>query len=220
MPRLFKPTYTKVDPTTGERITHSLRKWYAEFRDADGVLRRVPLCEDKTAAQTMLLEKVRAVERQIAGIIDPSTEDLKRPVEDFVDDYQKHLASKARSERHIAETTRLIRRILHEARCRVLADLQSATDGLEKCLADRLASGVSHRTVNADLISIRSFCRWLLSRRRIQRDPTIGLEHLNTEKDRRHERRALTDEESQRLIRTNDRDVSEASGIYRGAIER
>ncbi len=203
MAHLFKPTYTKVTPETGERTTKTLRKWYAKYTDADGVVRRTALCEDKSAAQAMLADLIRNVERQIAGIIDPSTAQLKKPIQGFVDDYQRHLEVKARSDRHIAETIRLISIVLHETRCSVLGDLQSAGSALEEYLGKRLKSGVSYRTVNADLVAVRSFCRWLLSKKKyLLADPTIGLEPLNVEEDRRHERRALTDDEAQRLIKT------------------
>lgn len=204
MAHLFKPTYTKVDPETGQRSSHSLRKWYAEFHDADGTRRRVALCEDRAAAQAMLADIIRNVERQIAGIIDPSTGYLKKPVKDTLEEYRRHLEGKARSEKHVSETIRLITRVLNEAQCKLLGDLQSAADALERSLTARLEDGVSHRTVNADLIAVRSFCRWLVAKKRILIDPTIGLEHLNVEADRRHERRALTEAEARQLISVTD----------------
>ena len=40
--RLFvKPTYTKQDPETGRRVRRKATKWYIEFKDAAGVVRRV-----------------------------------------------------------------------------------------------------------------------------------------------------------------------------------
>ena len=203
MAHLFKPTYTKVDPKTGERKTKSLRKWYAKYTDANGNERRVALCEDKNAAQAMLADLIRNVERQIAGIIDPSTAQLKKPIQGFIDEYQRHLEVKARSDRHISDTIRLITNVLRETKCIVLGDLQSAGSSLEEFLGSRLDSGVSYRTVNADLVAVRSFCRWLLSKKKyLLADPTAGLEPLNVEEDRRRERRSLTDDEAQRLIKT------------------
>jgi site-specific recombinase XerC len=77
----------------------------------------------------------------------------------------------------------------------VLADLQNAGERLEQHLADRRRAGISHRTINGDLVAVRSFCRWLIYRRRMHEDPTRGLERLNQDVDRRRERRALTDSE-------------------------
>jgi integrase len=202
MANLFRPTYTKTDPETGERHTGRLRKWYAKYHDADGVLRRVPLCEDKAAAQAMLTELVRKVERRQAGLTDPFADELARPLDDHLHDYRTHLLAKARSEKHISETIRVITNVSQSCCWRVLADLQRGGDQLEAYLAERLEAGNSYRTINADLVAVRSFCRWLIGRKRMVNEPTSGLERLNVEEDRRRERRALTEEEAQRLVQT------------------
>lgn len=201
---LYRPSYTKTDPETGEKSVCRLRKWYGKYVDADGVPRRVPLCTDKTAAQAMLAELVRKAERQQAGIVDRASDELARTIAEHLQDYRTHLFAKGRSDKHVRGTIRTIEKVTAACRCRILADLQSSTDSLESYLAGRLDSGSSHRTINADLTAVRSFCRWLLSRKRMREDPTFGLSKLNEEEDRRRERRALTDEEAQRLITTTD----------------
>ena len=80
MATLIRRSYTKVDPQTGEKTIRRTKKWYGQYRDADGVLQRVPLCTDKTAARTMLADMIRDTERRVAGIIDEATDHLKRPV--------------------------------------------------------------------------------------------------------------------------------------------
>ena len=205
MANLFKPTYTKPNPEAGERTIRRTRKWYGQYRDANGIVQRVPLCTDKTAAQAMLTDLVRKAERQQAGLIDPAADQLARVIQDHVDEYRTHLVVKGRSEKHISETIRLLKNITAECRCRILADLQAGGDSLEQHLANRHESGSSHRTINADLIAVRSFCRWLIEKKRMHDDPTLGLIRLNEEEDRRRERRALTDGEAQQLIQTTYR---------------
>ncbi len=153
MANLYRPSYTRTDSETGEKTVHRLRKWYGKYCDADGVPRRVPLCTDKTAAQAMLAELVRKAERQQAGVVDRSSDELARSIGDHLADYRKHLLAKARCEKHINDTIRLVEKVTAACRCRILADLQGGTDALEGYLADRLESGSSHRTVNADLVA-------------------------------------------------------------------
>jgi site-specific recombinase XerC len=202
MAHLFKPTYTRTNPETGEKTQHKLGKWYGKYRDANGKLRKAALSEDKTAALAMLSELIRKAHWQAAGLVDPAADQLERPVGEHVEDFKSHLEAKARSEKHVSETIRVINNVVAEIRCDVLADLQEAGERLEKHLASRRRAGISHRTINADLVAVRSFCRWLISRKRMQNDPTIGLERLNEDEDPRLERRALTDEEAQLLITT------------------
>ena len=150
----------------------------------------------------MLTDIVRRIERIRAGIIDPLTEQLTGSVVDHVNGFRAHLEAKARSESHVSETMRLINNVIGACRVRILADLQSADDRIEQHLAQRRKDGASHRTVNADLAAIRTFCRWLVHRNRMMRDPTAALEELNVEEDRRLERRALSDDEAEQLMTT------------------
>lgn len=213
MSNLFRPNYTRVDPETGKRVTRPLRKWYGKYRDADGVEKRVPLCEDKESAKAMLAELVRRVERMQAGIIEACDEHLKRPIEEHLADYRASLEAKARDEKHVRDTIRTVNRIVTDCRMKLLAELQQGGDPLEKYLAGRLREGKSHRTVNADLVAVRSFCRWLLSRQRMRQDPTVNLIRLNEAQDRRRERRALTNEEAQRLLDTTLHSTREFRGL-------
>jgi site-specific recombinase XerC len=202
MANLYKPTYTRTDPETGKKTQHKLSKWYGKYRDANGKLCKAALSEDKTAAMAMLSELIRKAHWQAAGLVDPAAEHLERSIGAHVDDFKSHLEAKARSEKHISETIRVINNVVAGIRCDVLADLQDAGERLEKHLAQRRKAGASHRTINADLVAVRSFCRWLIGRKRMQNDPTIGLERLNEDEDPRLERRALTDAEAQLLITT------------------
>jgi integrase len=212
MANLFHPSYMQTDPKTGEKTLRRLRKWYGKYRDANGVLQRVPLSTNKDAAQAMLAELIRKAERQHAGLIDAAADQLARPVAEHVREYREHLLAKARSDKHISETIRIVSTIVSACRCNVLADLQGATTPLEEYLAQRRASGSSHRTINADLTAIRAFCRWLLARKRMHDDPTAELTKLNEDVDRRRERRPLSDEEAQKLIET----TYASSTVFRG----
>jgi integrase/recombinase XerD len=212
MTTLFHPTYKRTDPETGEQSTHELRKWYARYRDANGVVQRVALCTDKTAAQAMLADLIRKAERQQAGIIDPASEQLARTIKEHIEEFRKHLLVKARSDKHVSETIRIISTITSACRCSVLADLQGAASRVEEYLAERVESGSSHRTINADLTAIRSFCRWLLSKKRMHEDPTDGLTKLNEDEDPRYERRPLSDEEAQKLVEKTNTSTT----VFRG----
>ena len=211
MASLYKPHYTKLDPTTGERKRRSVRKWYGKYKDANGIARSTPLCEDKQSAQAMLTDIIRGIERENAGIIDVTSKHLQGKIRQQLEGYQAHLESKARSQTHIKETVRLINNLVSECRIQILAELQTADESIEQYLTARRHGGVSYRTVNADLAAIRAFCRWLLQRQRLHRNPTIGLEPLNVAEDRRLERRALTNDESTKLLQT----AEESPRIFR-----
>jgi len=196
MAHLYRQWYTRKNSETGEREKHRVRKWYGKYRDASGVIRKIPLCEDKEAAQAMLTDFVRRIDREKAGFVDPADAHLSSSIDAQIQAYRNHLEANARSESHVGETLRLINNIAGHCKVRILAELQTADEAIQGYLAARRRDGKSHRTVNADLAAIRSFCRWLLERQRISRDPTISLKSLNVK------RRALTARESEQLIAT------------------
>jgi len=198
MASLFRPTYTKAD-STGRRVTRKVRRWYGKYRNAENKLRCIPLNEHKTAAMAMLTDLVRQTNLRRAGILDQATEHLDLPIDQHVGDFRMYLEANRRSPKHISETIRVVRKVASACGLKVLADLQGATDNFEGHRMIRLQGGASHRTVNADLVATRSFCRWLIRRKRMHDDPTAGLQRLNEDEDRRKERRALSDEEAQRL---------------------
>lgn len=66
MSSLYRPSYP--DKKTGK--PKRLKRWYGKYRDAAGVLRKVPLSPNKAAAQLMLNELVAKVERERAGLVD------------------------------------------------------------------------------------------------------------------------------------------------------
>jgi site-specific recombinase XerD len=212
MAHLFRPTYRKSDPETGEPVDYQLKKWYAQYKDADGKRCRVPLSDDKASAQTMLAEILRTVERQKAGLIDKAADQLEELVQKSIDDFQQHLESRGRSESHVSETIRMVRKLVNETGCVALRDLQRAENSVEKFLAAQRKAGKSHRTINAHLTAIRSFCRWLVQKKRLSDDPTIHFEKLDPDVDRRHERRPLTDEEATKLFKT----TLESKQAFRG----
>src|SRR5262249_48397217 len=106
MASLFKPTYSKPIPAGAEYVTHKDRPhvrfkdesgkpvlapltkkgdrcrvkaamWYGQYKNADDKLCRVPLSENKTAAQQMLNSLVGKAELGKVSIADPF-EDLSR----------------------------------------------------------------------------------------------------------------------------------------------
>jgi hypothetical protein len=72
MANLYKKPVVVTDPVTKEKVKTKSKKWWGQYKDASGRLRRHPLSVDKAAAQAMLNEIVRRVEREKAGLVDPT----------------------------------------------------------------------------------------------------------------------------------------------------
>ena len=89
MAHLFKPVVIRYRLPNGKavrkgtpgasKVCERAKKWYGSYEDGEGIPVRKPLCKDKSAARTMLNERVRKASREAAGDFDPFEEHRKRP---------------------------------------------------------------------------------------------------------------------------------------------
>lgn len=82
------------------------------------------------------------------------------------------------------------------------------------------ARGKSARTRNQYLVSFRTFINWLVKKDVLAKNPLLNIMLLNEQADRRHERRALTEDEIAKLLEaTRTGDVHHGlTGLERAAI--
>jgi integrase len=125
-----------VAPLTkkGNRIRLLSKKWYGEYREADGSLCCVPLSTDKTAAGQMLAELVRKVEFKKANISDPFETHRQRPLAEHLADWQSSLYAGGATAKHVKQTVACARRVLDGCRFVFMADLSASR--VQQYLAD------------------------------------------------------------------------------------
>ncbi len=199
MARVFRHTYTQTR-SDGSKVTKETRKWYIDFVDHDGRRRRVPGFTDKVATQQRAAELERGVERRRSGLVDRFAEHLKRPLADHVDEWGEALTAKGGTEQHSKLSANRVRRIVKACKFRLWSDVSASR--VSRYLADRRSEGLSAESSNHYLRAFKSFCRWCVLDGRAPDNPAAHLQIVNTEVDRRHDRRAFTDEELTRLIET------------------
>ena len=118
MANLYRKPVVKTDPITGEKIKTKSKKWWGQYTDASGRLRRHPLAEDKKAAQAMLNERVRNVEREKAGLVDPTDGERKRPLKQHIAEYEAYLVHKDVTDKQRRESISQIKKVLgNKRRC-------------------------------------------------------------------------------------------------------
>jgi len=198
MANLYKKPVRVTDPKTGKRVKGKSKKWWGRFRAADGREKRVPLAADKAAAQAMLHDIVRQVEREMAGIADPFEKHRKRPLKEHIADWKAYLLNKGNTEKHVGEVVFKVKRIADACGWKMMGDLSAGE--VIQCLADLRAGGLAIQTSNHHLRAIKQFSRWLVRDRRTNDDPLAHLAMQNPKLDRRHDRRALLPDEFTRLI--------------------
>lgn len=223
MSNIEKRTFIRYVDAEGRRVSSSTpgarkikeksTKWYGQFVDAEGLRKRVPLCTDKVAARQMLAELERQSERGRVGLIDPSLEQKKAPIEDHTTAYATYLRNRGVSHKHHSETLRRLKTVLEACKVRTLLDVR--LESVEQFLADAGDTGASARTRNTYRSSAKAFVKWCVKTRRLSDDLLANLESVSG--DPRRQRRALTNEELGRLLRSaRERPVTEAMTIRTG----
>jgi integrase/recombinase XerD len=198
MASLYKKPITVTDPKTRQKVKAKSRKWWGRYRDADGIDRRVPLAADKTAAQAMLNELVKKVERQIAGLVDPLEDQRKRPLAEHLEDFTRYLKNKGVTPKQVHTATTQIQCMIDSNQWKMIGEIIAS--GALDFLGELRETGKSAQTYNHYMKSAKQFTRWLVRDRRTIVDPLAHLSKLNANIDRRHDRRALATEEFSRLI--------------------
>jgi hypothetical protein len=164
MASLYKKPVMVTDPATGKKVKGKSAKWWGQFKDADGRLCRKPLSVDKTAAKAMLNEIVKRVEREKAGLVDPTEEQRKRPLSRHIEDFQAYLRNKGVGPKQVGETMRMVKRMVTKCKWRLIAHI-SASGALE-FLGGLRRDGLSAQTYNNHLVATKHFTRWLVRDRR------------------------------------------------------
>ena len=143
MASLYKKPVVITHPKTGQRVKTKSKKWWGRFKDENGFEKRVPLATDRAAAQTMLAEHVRKVERKLAGLEDPHGKHHKRPLSEHVNDFEKFLKHKGTSAGHVQKTTQRIKSVI--SGCKFNSILQISPSRVQEYLADLRGCGGENR---------------------------------------------------------------------------
>ena len=198
MASIFKPTYTRKDPKTGKSVKRKLRKWYVKYRDAEGIIRKVPGYTDKAATLQLATQLERDAELGKIGIVNPFEKHRKQRLREHLKGFEQHLRDKGDSEHHVYQTATRARTVVEACEFTFIDDI--APSGVEAFLRDLRDRGRSIETSNHYLRAVKQFCRWMVLDRRTGDNPLAHLKKLNVDMDRRHDRRPLSPEEFAALI--------------------
>lgn len=148
-----------------------------------------------TEAQPIKIRKKLAA----VGLLDSRNLTAGKSARGHVADYKRALQNDGRTDRHAALTAKRIETVLDGIKAVFLGDV--TPDAVKQYLADRRAKdNLSNATCNHYIVAFKGFFRWLVREGRLHENPVIHLSKLNDQTDRRHDRRALTDDEIARLL--------------------
>jgi integrase len=212
----------RVSPltTAGDRITIEAGTYTAKFRDGSGVVRKVSTgCRDESAARSILGKLERRAEL-VKGEVLTSAEDAVidhqgTPLADHIAAFIDHQRAKGVTPQQVAHTESRLNRVVRDCGFDRLADLSASA--LERWLAGKQGESMGAVTRNAYREACVTFANWCVRNRRLLGNPFVGVSKADAKADPRHKRRALTEDELNRLLDVaRQRPLIEAMTIRRG----
>ncbi len=170
MARLFRQRYTKTTPD-GRKVTQQSRKWYVEYRDGQGIRRRVPGYGDKQATQQLASELERQAAREQSGLVDRHEPHRKRALVEHLEDWKATLGKNTAKE--VAQKVTRVRRVCDEAGFCFWPDIDQV--GVWRFIGKLRKARIKKRTQAHYLQAVHQFTRWLVTDGRMPTDPLFGM---------------------------------------------
>lgn len=182
----------------GKRISKKSKYWYAKYKDENGRWKEKRLSTDSTASQQLLAEIIRKVELADAGIYDRYESDRKMPLEEHLAEFKENLLNQGCTEKHSKQTYNRAKSVIDGCKFAFINNIKPSY--VEQFIADKKRQGLSIQTCNFYLKAIKQFCKWLVKDQRTGENLIQHLQCQNVKLDRRHDRRAMSVEEVERLL--------------------
>ena len=228
MASIYKPTYTKPIPPGAEIVTRKekryaryrdgrgklrtelltkdgtkllveQKKWRIEYTDAQDKRRRVAGYTDRKATEQLASDLERQAAREQSGLIDQFAKHRKRPLSEHLKEWHQSLLDKGTTQKHADLARGRAQRVIEGCRFASWSDISPSN--VQSYIAERRNGGLSVQTGNYYLRSVRQFCRWMVQDGRAPSNPLQHLKGGNVQTDRRHDRRAFTDDELRALLK-------------------
>jgi len=188
----------KIKLGNGKTVVRQSQKWYVWLTDADGIKRTIPLFRDKTASEQRAAQLAKEIELAKAGVVNPYSDEHKRPLTEHLKDFRQYLLDKDDSADYARLTHNRVRFIL--AGCKFVYTPEVQASKVQRYLGERKEEGLGIKSCNHYLTAAKNFFSWMVADKRTNENPLLHLKGRNAKKDVRHERRALTPEEINKLL--------------------
>jgi integrase len=202
------------------RIRGRTAAYVAKYKDGNGLwVEAVTGCKDETAARAILGQLERRAELVRAGVMTGAEDSASRhagtPLEEHIAAYVDHLRVKGCSAHRIRQVESRLDRVTEACAFRRLPDLAGAA--LERWLVDQQHRGMAAGTRNGYRESWVGFGNWCRATKRLVENPFAEVPRADAKADARRQRRALTEEELDRLLHAaRERPLAEALTVRRG----
>lgn len=188
----------------GTKTKKASKKWYIQWKRADGRRVRKPAYTDRAASLQMLARKEREVALQLEGLVDATSAQLSRPIAEHIAEFKQHLIDKNRAADYVNSTATRVTSICKFGKIETAPELtKSRVDAAFAVFRNskRWSKPFSVPTANQYLAAIKGFAQWLVDERRLADNPISGMEKTPAEGEETKIRRPLSPDELAATIR-------------------
>ena len=180
----------------GQRVKRTTRAYYVKYKDASGEVQRVKGYANKEKTRALALK----LEAKASEGPDPFREHRERPLTEHLKDFRKSLEANNRSSQHVGQTVERIKALFGGCDFTVFDDLRVLP--IESWLVEqRKRPDFGVKTTNYYIKAVKQFARWMVRNKRAAENPVAHLAELNADVDVRVERRAISPDGFDRLVR-------------------
>ncbi len=191
----------------GQQCLKPQRNYSGRYKDYHGAIRTVTLMSEKEASQAALNELTKYVELLRAGrAIPPLTEVSpiirakvqealqdsgqetagdqlgRKPLKELFGLYLEHLKASGTTEKHRKEVERCLKAVKADCGFQYLKDV--CQPPIKEFINTKKASGLSDRTVNVYVDTLRYFCNWAVKNTLLSNNPFAGFVRLDEKTNR------------------------------------
>ena len=200
----------------GDRIIYESDFFTIEYGTGKNRRREVTRFRDRDSAKAYLHELESRAEKRRTGMLDSRLEAYedhsRRPLAAHVSDYLAVKKAEDKTPKHVAALQRHLDWMVVEIRAETLADITATQVTL--AIGRMKDAGVSLRTCNSYLTSMKSFVKWCLLDKRLIEDALLAVAAYDHATDPRHPRRAPSVDEIHRLLDTARSRPAEQCGFF------
>jgi integrase/recombinase XerD len=184
--------------------THTSRKWGASGSPVPRG-KWIPLSADRGTAQVMLARLVERLHRGEAGL--PDRAELRRPLAEHLERWRQAQLSRPDADpsrvRLVAgRVSRLVAGCAFATAADIDPDAVSRWLASQRATQERKGRPFGATTANHHVAHLSQFCRWLMDRGVLSRNPAARVPRGDARDDLRQARRELAPEELRRLLDT------------------
>lgn len=188
------------------RVSVQSDTWMAQFTDETGQIRRISTkTTNRSVAEKILAQYEKDVDRVRTGVTTRAELDnvqvRQTPLEDLIEQFRTKLIAEGRATTYIKTTRRQIAELFHACEIDSLAKIRR--EAIERWIANETQRKKrTNGTINCFLIAVKAFVQYLTDLGIFTSNPLKFVRRLNEELDRRKIRRAMTQDEIDRMLQT------------------